>query len=190
MRAFIAVELPAEIKAILAAHARTLSAANIRGLRAVRPEGVHLTLKFLGEISTEQAHDAGEAVRRIAASSAPFPLRLNAAGVFPSEARARVLWVGVGGDLAALQTLRNGVEEACQALCFPRETGAFTPHLTLARLDERVSPAYRGRAVSTHASGWRPEGSLFAATKIGLIRSHLQPGGAVYETVAEASLTG
>jgi len=101
MRAFVALEVPPPVlepvKRLQAELSRTIA-----GFRWVKPEGIHLTLKFLGEIGEESVAEVGEAVKRSAGKVNPFELYLSGLGAFPDFARARVIWVGVKGDLEPL----------------------------------------------------------------------------------------
>ena len=136
VRCFVAVELPAEARRCIGGLVAGLREAGVRGLRPVNPDGVHLTLKFLGDVSTSTVGDVAAALEGAAAGARPFDLELRGVGGFPDLRRPRVLWVGVGGDLEALQRLYESVESALAPLGFPPEGRAFTPHLTLARLRE------------------------------------------------------
>jgi 2'-5' RNA ligase len=91
----------------------------LKNLRAVRPETVHLTLKFLGNVPSEQISGLLEALRPVAGAHTPFALNLSGAGLFPSAKKARVLWLGIGGDMRALGELHLGIENAVAAWGLP-----------------------------------------------------------------------
>ena len=101
------------------------------GVRWVDSEGIHLTLKFLGDIDPALVEDVLRAMEQAASGTLPFQVHLNGLGVFPNLRRPRVLWAGVGGDMDALGALQEKVEAAMEGLAFPRERRAFSPHLTL-----------------------------------------------------------
>ena len=105
IRAFVAIELPSDVRAELASLVGHLGRANIRGVRVVRPEAIHLTLKFLGNVSPDAVDAIAGAVCNVAEMQVPFTLRLGSAGAFPGRGSPRVLWVGLDGAVSALQLL-------------------------------------------------------------------------------------
>lgn len=192
IRAFVAIELGDHAKRALADAIAALRARRIAALRPVRPEGVHLTLKFLGNIAPERAPRIGQALADVAARHAPLSLTLGDAGFFPAgnAGRARVLWVGIDGDTAALRLLQCEVDAALAALDFPPERQPFRPHLTLARLRHGASPPDRRRAASVLANHPLPPDVRIRARAVSLMQSDLQPGGAIYTRIAHAPLRG
>ncbi len=177
VRLFIAVDPSAEALTVLADAQHAL-----RGSIACRSwsnlAGTHLTLHFLGEVAEADVGAIDAALARCAAAAVPFNLALAPIGAFPSPARARVLWAGVGGDLAGLAALHGALGEALRALGRPPEARAFKPHLTLAR--EPADPAAAGRAIAAITLppvAWRVAEAV-------LYRSHLGPTGARYEPLA------
>jgi 2'-5' RNA ligase len=132
MRLFVAVTLGADIEARATAAMAELQAMAPQA-RWVRPEGLHLTLSFLGEVAAERLPELREALSGVATHHAPFTLSVAGGGGFGSPRHPRVLWAGIGGDTAALGALQAEVAAALEPLGFPRETRAYTAHLTLAR---------------------------------------------------------
>ena len=189
VRVFVAVELPDAVKAEFSGLTAAIDALGVRGARTVRPEGIHLTLKFLGDVSVELIPDIESAMDTTAAESEPFALSLGDAGVFPNPRAARVLWVGVAGDLERLGRLQQRVEESLVELGFRPERRGFNPHITAGRVRDRVSNADRRRVTETLLSHEyaRP---LIRVEGISLIRSTLHPDGAVYEPVYSVGLGG
>src|SRR5262245_51951887 len=117
VRTFIAIELPEGVHAALAAMQAPLRAARLP-VRLVRPDSIHLTLAFIGEIPTERVADLQAAVERAAGDIPVFSLRAEGLGVFPNARRPRVLWVGVQGEAAErarLQALHRQLIPALQA---------------------------------------------------------------------------
>ncbi len=190
VRCFVAIELPAEARRCIAGLVAGLREAGVRGLRPVNPEGVHLTLKFLGDVPMSTVDTIAAAVEGAAADACAFDLELRGVGGFPDMRRPRVLWVGVGGDLEALQRLYSAVEGALAPLGFPPEGRAFTPHLTLARLRDGTSPEERARAGAVLASLAWEEGAAVPVGGVSLMRSTLRPGGAVYARLRWVGLGG
>ena len=192
IRAFVAIEIGGEAKRALADAIAALRSDHIAALRPVRPEGVHLTLKFLGDIAPEVAPRIGDALAGVAARYAPFRLALGGTGFFPAgnAGRARALWVGVDGEVDALRELQDDVDGALAALGFARERQAFRPHLTLARLHNRASASDRRRAVAALGNYRLPQDVGIRADGVSLMRSELLPGGARYSRMAHAALRG
>ena len=184
IRAFVAVELDERVKAHIAAAIESMRGERIEGLRPARAEGVHLTLKFLGDIDVGRVPQIAEAMAQVAARQAEFDLTLGAPGVFPNANRARALWLGVEGDLLPLRTLQAGVEEALTEIGFSAERQRFNPHLTIGRMRHRASREDRRRATDALASLHLPTDCRIAVNAISLMKSALLPGGAVYERIA------
>ncbi len=171
LRTFVAIELPGRVREALERHIRRLRQQLPGSFRWVKPESVHLTLKFLGDIEEAQASAIAEALRRSLAGHPQFDLRTGRLGCFPNAKRPRVVWMGVEGDLDALAGLQLKVEEACTDLGFEREKRRFVPHLTLGRAS-RSAPVSLDKAPG--------ESEPFTVTRISLMKSELTPGGAVH----------
>jgi len=184
VRAFIAIDLAPEIKERLQALVRDLrdTRADVRWVEA---GGMHLTLKFLGEIDDGQTLRVREILASAASKHRPFALRLDGTGAFPNERSPRVLWVGceAGPELAALQ---EEIEKALEPQGFGREARAFKPHLTLGRVKGLVRIDKAMAELAKHR-----EGSYGGMTvgKIALFESVLRPQGAEYRVVSEAVLS-
>lgn len=194
IRSFIAIEVPELVKSQLARNQETIrgnlpqTMAKSQGggpIKWVNPEGIHLTLKFLGSVPQENIGTIEAAIKRAVDNQKPFELSLTGLGVFPGLARPRVIWVGVGGDgLNALALLQSAIDEEMTRLGFPKENREFSPHLTLGRVRETASSPDRraiGEAVKTAAA---PSGERFAVTEVSLMRSELSPRGARYSKIA------
>jgi 2'-5' RNA ligase len=192
LRAFIAIKLSEELKGHIGELQAELKrrAFGLDGLGWVKPEGIHLTLRFLGDIAEEQVEPMKALLREVAAEIKPFALEARGIGVFPNPRAPRVIWLGLQGTPDAMDALRRmhaRIEAGVAGLGFSRESRAFTAHLTLARVRDRQSgaalakvlEANKGRAVGT-----------FTAASVGLIRSELRPSGAVYTTLVEVPFGG
>ena len=146
VRAFIAAEISQEARDALESVADGLKAQGVSGVRWVRPQGVHLTLKFLGEIDEELVPGVLEAMERACRGTGPFTLGLGNVGAFPNTNSPRVIWVGLSGDVEPLSELQRRVDQSLHsALSFPLEARPFTPHLTLGRLHDRTTAQNRRR---------------------------------------------
>jgi 2'-5' RNA ligase len=168
-----------------------------RAFRPVRPEGLHLTLAFLGQRPDAEIPALGGALRRAASGSPPFRLGVAGLGIFPSPDRPRVLWAGLTGDLQDLDRLRLAVWGEIEALSIPLQRQPFRPHITLARgretkMGERAEQAklearLLRRIVSGHAD--EPFGE-WTASEVSLMQSELLPGGREGEVGPQAGWPG
>ncbi len=184
MRLFVALELPPGARAEALARAASLRS-RLPAARWLPPASLHLTLVFLGDTEPAAVEPLATALGEVAARHPPCDLQLAGGGSFPAG-RPRVVWVGFS-RCEALVRLQVGVARAvAQSLDRPPERRRFHPHLTLARCRRPWPPSAAER--------WRqgldgPLGPPFVADAVALIRSHLEPAGARYETVARLPLT-
>ena len=178
MRAFVAIELPQELKSELGKWQKKLKEM-ARRARWVRPEGVHLTLKFLGEISREKVESVQRSLVRLP-RLVPFPAKVEGFGFFPNAQRPRVFWAGVevGPELAALAA---EVERCLESAGFPREPRPFQPHLTLARFSPSRPQDLLRQEVCRLAGAMI---GTFTVESIYLFESKLSSQGAEYLKVA------
>jgi len=190
LRLFTALDVPSEICDRLGEAITRLQIEMPRGsVKWVRPNGIHLTLKFFGAVPSAKVADLQAALTQAAASISPFALRVEGLGVFPSALRPRVVWTGVEGDLSALEALQQAVETSVAALGFKPEARDFKPHLTLGRVNEHVSSADHsklGRALGALGQGGATSYGDFVVRHLDLIRSELRPTGAVYTQLFSA----
>ncbi len=184
MRLFIAIELPEEIKRGIAAIQEKLRKSGADAAWT-RPEGIHLTLKFLGEVPDAKVMDIRTALAGAVSGAAGFRLEAAGAGAFPNSRNPRVLWLGVRGDLERLGALQSAVEGAMVKLGFDPEDRAFSPHLTLARI-KYIRPRFSWQQA---IEGIRDvQLGAFDAVAVSLMKSELKPSGAVYAEVGRAEL--
>jgi len=191
IRSFVAVELDPEVKALLAEIQRQLKAATPSGaVRWVRPESIHVTLKFLGDVPQERIGAIESALEQACAPVVPLAFAVAGAGCFPDARRPNVVWVGVedsGGQLLALQ---QAVERALNPLGYPPEGRPFRPHLTLGRTN-RNAPGADLRKVGEAVSGLRiGHVAQVRVAEVVLMRSDLSPAGARYTPLARIPLGG
>ena len=180
--------MPAEARDAIARLIQGLRAADLKGVRLVDPDGVHLTLKFLGNVDRTTVPALTSALDAVGEGAVPFALHLRDAGVFPDRRSPRVLWAGVSGDTQALAALARRVDDACANAGMPRAQRAFSPHLTLARLRDRASADDRQRAGTVLADIGLAPAKSFAVEAFHLIRSTLTPSGPLYDTVHTVTL--
>ena len=188
VRAFVAVEMPPEVKQALAAVVRSLDGHGTAGLRTVDPASAHLTLKFLGNVPAARVAAIEDVLVDAASRSAPFRLRLAETGTFPERGAPRVLWVGLDGDTDALAALQGRIEQALESLGFAPESRPFRPHLTLARMADRSTRSERNRARKALSSAPFEPGLAFAVEGVSLMRSILRPEGARYVRLTSVPL--
>ncbi len=153
----------------------------------VRPENIHLTVKFLGDVNPADLEKIGSAMQTAAALSAPFTLSARGLGAFPGVKKPRVLWCGLGGDVEALARMHSSLDEALAESGFEREARKFKAHLTLGRIKGRVNAEAMIDLISRH--GHMASGP-FACDRLCLYQSQLKPGGPVYSRLAEVPLAG
>lgn len=199
LRSFIAIACPAGIQEVLGKIQEDLkhsigveTGRHVWPMRWVRPEGIHLTLRFLGEVDASQL-DAIQGVMARASCAFPvFQARVSGAGVFPNRRSPRVIWVGVQSDQEILIPLQQRIEEGLEAMGFQRERQQFHPHLTLARIRPERRPKNEGNGRSLLEEWLLQNGQQswgdFPVHSIHLMRSQLRPGGAVYSSLAKAEL--
>jgi len=185
LRAFVAVELPAELLKSLAAVQTEMRRGGVRA-RWTRPENLHLTLKFIGDLPAGRVADVANALRSAAAGHPPFRLTAAGLGVFPEGRRPRVLWAGLSGALAALEGLQRELDDRLAACGLEREARGFHGHLTLGRFGPGAPGGAVAEAMSAHAA--QRFGS-FDVRELVLFQSDLMPGGPVYTALARARLS-
>ena len=190
VRAFVAIELGDDAESALAELVSRLSVAQTRAIRPVTPEGIHLTLKFLGNVPLARVDAIATEVSKAVANSRRFDLELGGVGVFPDRSRARVLWVGVGGDVPSLIDLQSDVEGAMSGLGFAKERRPYSPHLTVARVNERASATDRRLAADALFATRFQGGQRIAVTAVVLMQSILGREGAKYRRLAHIPLSG
>ena len=187
-RLFAAVELPLAVRERLADVIRQLRGAGWHA-KWVNPEATHLTLKFYGNVPLAGIPALGDALRTAVVSAGPIRVAAHGAGAFPNVRRPRVLWVGVEGDVAALQRLQGAIERASAKLGFPPEDRAFSPHLTVARIRPEDLGSLTRVPERLGEVGALPELPIPVA-EVTLFRSRLGRTGATYSVVDQFPLDG
>jgi 2'-5' RNA ligase len=187
LRLFVAIELPGEVRAALNDLEHELQRhPGLNALLWVRPEGIHITLKFLGERPADHQPPIDTAVKRAVEGIQPFELRLGRLGTFGGSA-PRVLWVDVEGDTETLKRLQSQVERELRPLGFPTEKRDFAPHLTLARVQPERSRSVAQPLQAAIAQTAAPA-AVIPVREIVLMKSDLRPTGAVYTQLLAAPL--
>ncbi len=192
LRLFIAASLSPEVVQALA-EAQGQLKRRLAGmpLSWTRPEGIHLTLKFLGDTEPKRVEAITAALRQAAAPHAPFTVTVGGFGCFPNPRRANVLWVGIADPEGRLGRLAASVDRATAALGWEPERRPFTAHLTLARV-KREAAAEQQRALGEMlpAISLPAVMGTVAIDRIHLIRSELNPQGSIYTPLSGTMLSG
>ena len=187
LRVFIAVETPLPIRQAIFVQTESLRGALGDLVRWAPVENMHLTLKFIGDVSPANVELLSQMLAMEATGSAPFRMQIGGLGSFPTSRRARVIWVGIHAP-AALASLQRGIQSAAARLGYESETRPFSPHLTIGRVRQQVraSDQQRVRAALERTQ----VGDLGAAevTAVHLFKSDLKSSGAEYTRLFSAPL--
>jgi 2'-5' RNA ligase len=189
LRLFIAIELPAAARDVLAALQKRLQSADAnRAIRWSSLDGIHLTLKFLGDVAPDKIASITAGLTAATAGRKPFDLTVAGAGCFPNLRKPRVVWAGSGGNSAALHALRDVIEQHVAPLGYPTDERPFSPHFTLGRARQEASAS--ALAAIGEQIGKMDVGTLYSwrVDGLSLMRSDLKPSGAVYTQVAQFEL--
>ena len=179
MRLFLAIPIDKPILDALAGATDRLRETRAP-VRWVRPEGMHLTLKFLGDTEPEEVASLVDAVSGVTNGVMPFPLSVHGAGAYPNLKRPRVLWAGVTENSGTIRRLVMGIEEVSEPLGWERERRRFSPHVTIGRVKGNMNLGRLAAAMEgLKEEHWGDQ----EAREVVLYRSELKPGGAVYEKV-------
>lgn len=187
-RAFVAIELPSELQQGLNQVITGLQKHTGKAIRWVAPDNIHLTLKFLGSVSSARLNPLMDAIRAEAQRHRVFEVTIAGIGAFPNQKRPRIVWAGVQAP-ARLAELQLELERETDRLGYPREERGFSPHLTLGRVAQYASPQdvkQIADAVNTAVVG---EIGRVRVDSLHLFRSDLQPGGAIYTSLLCARLS-
>jgi 2'-5' RNA ligase len=188
IRSFIAIELPEEVKSGLRRLQAELKLPQHSFVKCVAPDGIHLTLKFLGNISPQKVAEITGVMEQASQGISPFQLQITELGAFPNMRQPRVLWVGIKGELDKLKAWQKRIDDGLVPLGFVKETRPFTPHLTLARVRENCSPDDRRNLGELVMKTPVEVDYAMTVNSLNLMRSQLLPGGAVYSRLAEVKL--
>ncbi|MBN2097392.1 MAG: RNA 2',3'-cyclic phosphodiesterase [Candidatus Omnitrophica bacterium] len=184
IRAFIALELTAEIQKQLGQIQDELRKADA-DVKWVKPEGIHLTLKFLGNISLKMAEEIKPVIDQITKEQRAFPLSISQVGAFPKVEYPRVIWVGIEQGKDETVKLAQSLEQRLIQLGFLPEQRRFSPHLTLGRVRSNQNRQQLKELLQTAKC---PE-STMPAEKVILFKSTLTPQGAIYQPLHQADLS-
>ena len=182
MRLFVDVDVPEALKESIEDEVVASLRDGIAGARWTRPDGRHLTLKFLGNVADERVGEIAEAVGGSVRGHAPFAAAFSELGGFPNLRRPRVLWIGIGKGAEPMRALSDELERALEPLGFEPEGRPFHGHFTLARFP-------RPRIIENMPVVVVPD-AAFDVAEVVLFRSQLHPKGARYTALERFPLTG
>ncbi len=185
IRSFIAVDPPPEVLDKIADMIESLEK-QTRGMRWVNPDGIHLTLRFLGEVDEEVFPEIESRLKQLALGEGPISLTASGLGFFPDPARPRIVWVGLGGETDRLESLGKKVNEAFRDLpVHPEEAREFKPHITVARIADHHRASGIARILE---KGKGAQFGSFSVNTLILYKSNLTPDGARYTKLKEFKL--
>ena len=192
IRTFVAIELEAPVRQALAQAQATLrgqlqkTVPDVR-IQWVKPESIHLTLKFLGDIPEDRVPGIQAALARVASGHARFAVAVEGLGVFPDVRAPRVVWIGLTAHVDALTRLTADIETALVAIGCSPDPKPFHPHLTLARIKERSRDV--GRALSDGGLlAYATQREEMTVAVVSLMKSDLQPPGSGYAQLCHVPL--
>ena len=189
IRAFIAIDLPAEIQEKLDQISTNLRAqCSVNAIRWVPANNIHLTLKFLGEVSSTNLELVTKLLQAETARHHCFDIDVGGIGAFPTNRRPRVIWIGIQAP-PALMALQHAIESETVRLGYAVEERPFSAHLTLARVSHNATPE-EVRKTGDVLTGYKVgQLGIVQVRTVRLFRSDLQPGGAIYTPLLTAPLS-
>jgi 2'-5' RNA ligase len=183
VRLFVACEVPDDVKLAIGDVTESLRSRSGNAVRWIRPDGVHVTLKFLGEVPVKKLPAVKLAIQEAVSGHQPFELEFSTIGTFGGREGLRIMWVGVAGDVLRLEALVRAVNAALAVVGFEPERRPFRPHLTLGRVRDEIGTRQRaeievqvGKTVVPQVT-WR-------TAHVSLMRSRITPQGAIYDVLA------
>lgn len=186
MRAFIAIELPSNIKDTISKMQDKLKA-GLPKVSWVKPINLHLTLKFLGEISPKQLENINQITAEIVKTITDFKIKLESLGVFPNPACARIIWVGTDQAPDALGQIFAQLEKKLAELGIPKEDRPFKAHITIGRIKGRLNPCDLEKAINRAKNDMIYENLEFNTRGITLFQSTLGKQGPAYTALKETN---
>jgi 2'-5' RNA ligase len=173
VRTFVAVFPPQSVREALFRAARDLPAS--KAFRLIGPEKLHLTLKFLGNVAEDDLIRVEQALEQLRGRHEPFEVSTSGFGAFPSERRARILWVGVGEGSGPLRAVAQSVDDRLEPAGFDIKRRPYVPHLTLGRA--------RGQGAKLDAASVYPPALRFSVSGVDLVESVPGKGGVTYSVL-------
>lgn len=186
IRSFIAIEIPDGLKNDALEIQKKFKACNADA-SWTRMEGMHLTLKFLGNVEEEKIEGIKRVLEGIAGATQRFKIKIGGVGVFPNQKMPRVIWIGIKNEDGMLDGLHKRIDAELSEMCFEKEGRDFKPHLTLGRMRSQKG---REGIIKLLGEFKDKEIGVFTASEMRLIKSDLQPQGAAYTELARFEFGG
>jgi len=183
IRTFIAIELPAEVKRLVRQIQEKLGEST-EGIRWVKDENLHLSVKFLGNVEENKINDISTAIENAAKDFSVIKLDTGQPGVFPNEKRPRVLWLGIEGDVEQFVRLSKTCESELSKLDYEKDEREIKPHITIGRIRDPK----KQKGLVTVLRDLSVESIKFKADSLNLMRSELNQKGAVYSILHSVDL--
>lgn len=187
IRTFIAISLPSQVKQIINQYSTILQRQIGGAVRWVSTENIHLTLKFIGDISPASLKTLTEALQTEASQHAQFTLKISGLGVYPNRQHPRVLWIGVQAP-NELGKLQNAIATTTARLGYPTESKSFSPHLTIGRVRDHIRPSELQTIKHALDTTQVSEIGEALVNCIQLFRSDLRPEGPIYTSLFRVPL--
>ena len=189
VRAFIAINLPEDIVQRLVHQIQIIKDLVPHGvIRWVRKDNIHLTLKFLGNVTLADIENISASMHLLVEKHNPFDFEVTSFGCFPDIKSPHTLWIDVREPSGALLSLQSSVEEVLEGHGFSRERRRFHPHLTIGRVNRNIQRTDRSELNQSLTQVKVGHIGIVHVNEIGLMRSDLRPSGAVYSQLSMASL--
>lgn len=188
LRVFVAIEIPEEIKQVIARQTVEMRAAVGRSVRWVVAENNHLTLKFIGAFKPAHLDVFERAVRDVCDRQAPFNITVDGLGCFPNIRSPRVIWIGMKQPAPVLEQFQANLEAVSTPLGYPAEARSFSAHLTIGRVRGQIT-LEELRILQAQLHTFKlGEAGMFVVRSVTLFKSDLQPSGPRYTPLFTAQL--
>ncbi|MDD5108044.1 MAG: RNA 2',3'-cyclic phosphodiesterase [Candidatus Omnitrophica bacterium] len=187
MRAFIAIELPSGIKNAISKIQYKLKT-TLPKISWVKPTNLHLTLKFLGEITSKKLSDINQIITETTQVNTSFKIKLETVGIFPNITKAHIIWIGTEDAPETLKQIIGQLETKLGQYGIAKEKRPFRTHITIGRLKSRIVPSKLEKSLGNIKTDMVHENLEFVARGITLFQSTLSPSGPIYTALKKASL--
>ncbi len=187
IRSFIAIPLTENIREHIIRFYEENQILKSREVRTVKPESIHITLKFLGDVTPATLEKVRKLLETITLTTSSFSIRFRGLGAFPGWRNPRVIWIGMDAP-DRMAVLAQSIEEGVDKLGFQPEARGFNPHLTIARVNQR--PGASPPDLSSLKNGPQPDLGDMVIRDVALIRSDLRPSGPIYTRISTHPLSG
>jgi len=183
IRTFIAIELPVEVKQV-ARKIQNQLGVSIEGIRWVKNENIHLSVKFLGNVEENRINDIAVAVKNAVKDISVMNLKTGHLGIFPNERRPRILWLGMEGDVPEFIRMSKNCESELAKVGFEKDAREIKPHITVGRIRSKKKQKGLLKILKD-----MPVGNIkFRADTLIIMRSELNSDGAVYTDLQSVKL--